>query len=388
MLKKAFITFVGLSLLFLLALPVFAQENVVQKESVTLAKDQTINKDYFATGESVTISGTINGDLYAFGGNVLIDGTVNGDVITAGGTVTITGKVSHNVRAAAGTLHIDAPIGRNISFAAGTVDIAKGAKIEGSLVGAGGTVNIFAPIGKEIIMAAGNSTIGNSVHGDVVAGVGDLGLTHDATISGNLTYWSRHSAKISSSSSQVTGSITHNIPTKDYDDPSSKFWGMLNTTHLLMNLVSFLATLLLGVGLILFLPQFTIATSSLLSRRPFLSMGVGLLTLIGVPFICLLLVITVIGIPFGVLLILLYGVAIYFSKIFLAFVIGQKVTQLINRKHSPVIVMILGVVLYYALSTIPLLGGLLSFFGTLMGLGALVISKKNLYQKLRSQGDI
>ena len=55
-----------------------------------LGSDEVINKDVFAVGDRVDVSGTVNGDVYALGSEIFVDGTVNGDLLAAGGTVNIT----------------------------------------------------------------------------------------------------------------------------------------------------------------------------------------------------------------------------------------------------------------------------------------------------------
>jgi hypothetical protein len=61
---------------------------------------QVVDRDYFAAGPLVEMSGTINGDLYAAGGQVLVDGQVNGDVLVAGGRVLLSGAVVQSIRVA------------------------------------------------------------------------------------------------------------------------------------------------------------------------------------------------------------------------------------------------------------------------------------------------
>ena len=65
-----------------------------------------IDRDYFAAGPLVEISGTVNGDLYAAGGQVFIDGRVNGDILVAGSRVMILGQVAQNVRMAGGQVDL------------------------------------------------------------------------------------------------------------------------------------------------------------------------------------------------------------------------------------------------------------------------------------------
>src|SRR5262245_39250872 len=81
-------------------------ENGPLRKHVIVPAGQVINRDYFAFGEIVEISGTVNGDVYAAGAHVAVDGTVNGDLLAAGGTVAISGTVARDARVAGGQVTI------------------------------------------------------------------------------------------------------------------------------------------------------------------------------------------------------------------------------------------------------------------------------------------
>src|SRR5215471_14029474 len=82
---------------------------------------RVIDRDAFAAGPLVEISGTVNGDVYAAGGQVLIDGRVNGDVLVAGGRVMLSGAVAQNVRVAGGQVSFSGTVGRNVTVFGGNV---------------------------------------------------------------------------------------------------------------------------------------------------------------------------------------------------------------------------------------------------------------------------
>src|SRR3990170_1191544 len=128
------------SFLFVLALtfPVLAQdkskENFRQGELVTLPAGETVNRDFFAFGERVEISGTVNGDVYAGGGIVIVDGKVNGDLLAGGGTLTISGSVSQDARVGGGQITITGKVGRNLTIGGGNVELTDpAAKVGGEV---------------------------------------------------------------------------------------------------------------------------------------------------------------------------------------------------------------------------------------------------------------
>ncbi len=60
-------------------------------KDVTVAADQVVPDDLYASGEAVRIEGTVHGDLVAAAREIVITGTVDGDVLAAAQSITITG---------------------------------------------------------------------------------------------------------------------------------------------------------------------------------------------------------------------------------------------------------------------------------------------------------
>lgn len=352
-------------------------------ETVVLQKDQIFNKDYFAAGETVTIYGTVNGDAYIAGGNVIIEGTINGDLLAAGGNVNIRGTVRDDVRVIGGQVNVTGEVGRNITTLGGTVNIADSATVSGSLAAGAGSISIFTPIGKEANIGAGEIVLDSVVNGDMQAGVGRLILTPNAQILGDLTYWSEEKAQIDSNSN-IVGVTTHNLPPQN-EDRKEKVGavGILAGTYSVFNLFSFLAALIVGLFITKLMPNFTQKTIGTIVDRPFLSVGIGFLSVVLSPFIFLLLLITVIGIPLDLILLAAFVIFIYISKIFIGIVLGQKILTFFNKKSAFGWALILGLFTYYVLSMIPVLGFIFWMITGLMGLGAILIGVKSVYADLR-----
>ncbi len=378
---KALTILILFLLLLVIPFKAFAQ-NIKQGDNVVLTKNEVINKDYFAAGNSVTIEGTVNGDAYIAGGNIVINGTVNGDLLTAGGNLDIRGNITGNVRAAGGNININGTVGRNVTLAGGSINLSSNANINGSLTAAGGNLAIYSPIEKDINLAGGQVTIGNRVGGDINSAVGQLSLTQTATVSGNLTYLSKNSASISQDAT-VSGKITQNIPQdKQITEPAKK--GILALFSFL-KIASFILVAIVGLLLIRFFPIFLTRVSGLIIGRPWTSMGIGFLTVVAFPFIFILLLVTVIGIPIAFFLAFILGVYFYLAKIFISFVIGQLIFGRFSKNTNKVWPYLLGLVIYYLLATVPILGWFISVIAGLTGVGAILVAKKNYYLDLRDK---
>ncbi len=366
------------------AFSAFAQQNLASGNTVVLKRDQTINSDYFATGESVTISGTVNGDAYVAGGNILIDGRINGDLLVAGGTVTIRGTITDDVRAAGGNITVSGNIGKNITAAGGDVHITDAARIAGSLTSGAGNVSVFAPIGRGITVGAGNVTIGSAVNGTINAGVGNLTLTPDARINGNINYWSEANAQVSPGAS-VSGQITHNIPQKQPQITAQKTTEFFAKAALFWKLISFTSALVVGLLLLRFFPQFTEKAAQTALDSPLKSILIGFIALVVTPIAVIILLVTVLGIPLALVLLVLYWLALYTAKIIVGLATGIWVANRSGWKRNIGWVFVLGLLLYYIVTSIPVIGWIIGFFAMLLGLGALLIYKLAYYREMQAK---
>ncbi|OGY21857.1 MAG: hypothetical protein A2126_02980 [Candidatus Woykebacteria bacterium GWB1_45_5] len=385
--RKFIIGLASLSLLFLaptVAARDKGNDNSQEQKIVTVPAGEVINKDYFATGDTVEISGTVNGDVYAFGGQVLVDGTVNGDLIAAGGLVNISGDISQDARVGGGQVTISGKIGRNLTVGGGNVDITSSATIAGGAVVGGGNVSLAAPVGKDAKIGAGNLTVSNTIAGDLDAGVGVMRLTSKAQIGGNLNYWSDQNASIDKNA-KVVGKITKNKPAEAAKPSAKKVFGLFTGFNLIVGAISLISTLILGLLIIALFPRYNRAVVYTLKRRPWASLGVGFLALVLTPIIFVILLITVVAIPLAFVLLAFYAIALYLSRVFIIFWAGTMIFERTGRKIHEVWALIVGLIVYYILTLIPFIGGLVTFFVILFGLGTAILTKKEFYLAARKK---
>lgn len=362
--------------------PVLAQE-LAQQDKVTLEKNQTINQDYFTAGETVTILGTVNGDTYVAGGNILIEGTINGDLLVAGGAVQIRGTVNGNVRAVGGNMTISGNIAKNVTVMGGNISVSEGAVITGSLTIAGGNVEVFAPVGRGITAGAGNLYVGESVGGNITAGVGMLTLGSNAKVTGNLNYWSEEDM-VSNDGATVSGIITRNEYQK-YVADKEMFAKAVSGALFTIKLVEIIALLLLGSVLIKLAPNYTKKTVDIIQTNPWKSLFVGLITSIVLPVLIVLAFISLIGIPVAVMGIFIIMLLFVFAKIFASLFIGGVLLSMVNKSVNVYASLAVGLLVLFVLFFIPVIGWLAGCVLMLMGLGGMIVMKKNFYTLLRSK---
>lgn len=379
--KKVFVFFLLAFVSLILAIPVFAQ-TLENGEVVTLPKDKTVDSDYFAWGERVTISGTVNGDTYVGGGNVLVDGTINGDLFVGGGSVTIRGNILKDLRAAGGQVSVAGKVEGNVTAAGGNVDIQDSAQISGSVTGAGGDIKIFSPIGRGATLAGGNVTIGNSINGDILAGVGNLALTSNAQAQ-NVTYYSSKKADIQEGA-QIKGQISQKLPpkAKEKQETAKK---ILTGARLIFAILSLVSSLIIGYIFTKFLPNFTNSAALRIRKNPFGMFLAGFLALVLIPILSVLLLITVVGIPIGLITLVGYAISLYLSKLFVAVAVGQVILSRDKRSQDLFLALAGGLIAYLVLTLIPVIGPIVTFLTLTVGLGTILFTKKEFIQNFRDK---
>ncbi len=374
-------------LLLVLFLPgyAFAQSNFRSGNSVVLPAGQIVEKDYFASGQDVSIDGTVNGDAYMAGGNVTLNGTVNGDLLAVGGNITLNGEVTGNVRIAGGNITVNGKIGRNVTAAGGSIIIASGVQIAGSVTSAGGNLNLLGDIGKNANLAGGQVNIADSVNGDVNAAVGQLTFSPQAKVNGNVIYWSEKKATLSPQSS-VSGIIKQNIPPKRLR-PKAYSVGKTVASGIItaVKVMSFLTALIIGLLLLKLFPTATKQISQTAKNNMLLSLGAGFLALAVTPFAVIMLLITFVGIPLAILWIIFVVFDLWLAKIFIALALGMAIAGYFKQKWGAYLALLLGLIVYYIIGIIPVIGWLFTFFAGIIGFGAIILTKKNYFQNLQKK---
>ena len=351
---------------------------------VTLPAGTIINKDYFATGETVKIDGTVNGDVYAAGGKVIVNGNINGDLLVAGGMVIISGKISENVRVVSGELTVTGEIGKNLTVGAGHLKLAPSARIHGTLVAGAGEVNLEAPLDKAVTVAAGLMTLSSTVNGNVEAAVARLNMTSSAIVKGDLKYWS-DKEPVMEPGSRVVGEI---IAKKPIEIPLSAFPDLAEGLSLfayISKIINFISTLVFGLFLIHFFPKFPESQMATLRKKPWISVGVGFLVLLTVPAILVFLFLTIFGIPLALIVFMIYLVTLYAARISVILWVGIVCFERFGVTGREKQAFTLALCVYFLLGLIPMIGSLVTILVLTTGIGAALLTDRALYFSPRRQ---
>ncbi len=365
----------------------YAKGNIRQQH-VVLEKNEIVNHDYFAAGDTVTISGTVNGDAYVAGGTVLLDGTVNGDLFVAGGMLTIRGKIKNDLRAVGGNMTLAGPIGGNVTLAGGNVTVTPEASIVGSLLAGTGNLELLAPVGRGVTAGVGNLVMNAPVGGDMLLGTGQLTMQPKARVAGDLTYWSEEPVVIQGTAT-VAGTLTyHDLPKQEKMTKrgvQTAIGGAFAGVAMGMMVAGLISMLVLGLILRALLPSFTGRVLTQMRKNPWGSFGLGIVTTIALPIVAVVLFITVIGIPVGVFLFMALWLLCLVGHIYSAFFIGQGIFTGLKAEVHHAWHLLAGLVVLGILTFIPLLGWLARAIFILIGVGALLFEKQAVYRQMRAK---
>jgi cytoskeletal protein CcmA (bactofilin family) len=349
------------------------------RRSPSVPASETVEGDHFALGPLVTISGTVNGDVYGFGGQVVVDGKVNGDLLVAGGRVSISGSVSEDVRVAGGQLSISGDVGKNLTVMGGNVELARSASVGGNIVAAAGNVHLAAPVKGAAKIAAGALILSNKIGARIDAAVGKLRITSNAEIGGDVNYYSDREAEVDAGA-RLQGKLLRNEPPPLPRPSAAKIFIFFTGLGIFILLTGFTSTLIVGLLSQRYLPKYHQAAADTLKTRPWTALGLGFVAAIVIPVVCAVLFSMVLTIPLAVILTAAFAIVIFWGRIF---VISRMGEAIIGPKRGWAF--LVGLVLYYFIAFIPIVGWLFVLLVVLAGLGAELMARKNFYLEARAR---
>jgi hypothetical protein len=387
-------------------------------DSIVIGKDEVINDDLYVGAKTFTLDGTVKGDVLAGGEIITINGTIDGDVMAAGQTVIINGNVTGSVRIAGAALFVgeNAKIGGDIIALGASLETRKGSTIGQDAVIFGSQALLAGDITRNVKMSAGGAELHGNIGGNVEAEVGEArhdgpspkayipqspiplpdvkgGLTIDpaAKIGGKLTYTS--AKELSIPGGVIAGAVTRIEPvvTPVVQPTASELFmaSMLNTMRKIVTLI------LLGLLLGWLFPAFISLSINHVRTAPLPSFGWGIVAIAAFFFALLVLIIATIfgALIFGALtlnglsativflgllgiFVLIFGFVLamtYIAQIIISILGGKLILEKVkpewaNHKVWPLVI---GVVLFAILTSIPVLGWLAGLVIVLLGLGAL-----------------
>lgn len=326
-----------------------------------------IPDNHYLIGTRVQVDGPVRGDLLAAGGEVRVESRVDGDVMVAGGSVALRGPVGGDVRAAGGEVLVDGAVGGELLAAGGSVTLPADTVIGGRAWLSGGHVEVSGSVRGPLEVTAGSVRLAGRVAGDVDITAQEVEVAPGARVDGRLRYRSAEPARIDPRA-QIAGGVERlALPT-----PDTGPW--VRTGVSVLKILSFVGVVLLGVVVLLLLPQASLNAARFTTSAPLKSLLFGFALLVSAPVAALLLMISIIGLPLAFALLAIYVLALMLAWITAALALGDLGARALRRtrpsRYAPWLAFAGGLLLLWLLGYVPIVGGIVRFIALLLGLGA------------------
>ena len=104
--------------------------------------NKTQHDDTYRAGETIRVNAVVQGDLVMAGGNLIVNDSINGDLTAAGGELFLNSYIADDVRIAVGRATIDSDVGDDLIVFGGEVILTENAIIQGNLICFAGNIEI------------------------------------------------------------------------------------------------------------------------------------------------------------------------------------------------------------------------------------------------------
>lgn len=360
--KRVIFAAVGILLFMLPASARAAQFKADPKGTVIISKSDQI-KNLYVAGNTITSEADAKGDLALFGSSIIENGSVEDSLFIAGGTVTVRGTVGNNLRIAGSTVTVSGKVNGDLMILANNVFISRDTSITGDAFIYANTITIDGTVGGKTKVGASSATINGSV-ADLTVRAASINVNANAKIAGSFDYYSPQQAVIDSSAKLSSQPNFH----KTESNQLIVIKRFLTVGYLLR----LLGTLLLVWLLIRLFPKTIEGLVTQTLGNTWRSVGIGLLSLIVMPFVLIILAISLIGLPLDGLLLLIWSLTLTVGGLLGKIVFGSLIYRTFSKDKKLVInfqAALIGVVVLAILQLIPFFGPLLSFILFLIGTG-------------------
>lgn len=379
----------------------------------TIPPGQVVDNDVLLYGNNVVVDGTVRGDVVAVGSSVTVNGIIDGSLVTLGRTATMNGTVGGSIYSLARTLELGpaSAVDGNLHFVGLLLDSKSGSKVARDLVVASVRGQVSGEIGRAlralILVLTFDGKIGYPIGGETDQPELDSAPSglHVPTADGTagtgskLLFVSLGTRKIAGYAAPVQVALSPFLIQDEGDEPRL-IQGIL-PEWLVARTGEFVTLLIVGALALWLIPVRLRGWADKLRAEPLPSLGFGVLILIvfaNAIGISLLVAVMVLfagiwlggvslwslaflfwGIAYGMLIIAMstFTLTVFFgSKVIVAYWVGK----LILGRWAPrvaqyrFLLLLLGVVLYILLRSIPTVGWVIEIIVMTFGLGAIWVA--------------
>lgn len=375
--KRLLLTLLALILVFLTL-----SFTPVQADSTFdyLSADQIIDSDYIRFANNIQIDGQIKGDAFLVGSVVTVNGQIDGDLFVLAAKVNVNGIVGSNIRIVAADATLNGPVGRNVLLMCASCSLSQQSSVTGSILASGANFDLFSKNVGRGLRFFGSRLYINSPIGSEAFVVADkqFFLGPQASIAGDLKYTGSTTVTMQPGAT-VSGNISYQKA--DVNDNFPRFFGARSIFNLyerlrpLAEILGLIISVLIGWILLGLFPTAFEKVAQAIEKRPYASLGWGVIIVLLVPLMVFLFAITIVGIPVSLVLILIAYICFVLAQFLGAFFLGRKIllSRFGERRGWALVV---GLVIIYLLGLIPILGNIAKLILVLFALGAIVPAYK------------
>jgi len=353
-----------LVLFLLFSTAVFAENgidtNVINETSSSdvAPTEETYKKsDVYLGGDNVTIDYIVDGNAFICADTVTINSQIGGDAFIMAKKIIVEekGYIFSNLFAMAESIEIKGVV-YDVYALCQNLNISNG-YVYRDIKAACNTLNINASVGRNVFVNCANINF-NTFEGA------------NGVIFGNLDYSSDF--EISIPENVVNGEVSFTQTSVSTEQPIGEI-----IADYILDLGTFIAFVLLVWLICLWLsPKFLNNTNQYVGKNSLRVLGIGVLTLITIPVICIALIFLQLTSSFAITLLGLYILALIVSTSLFTITANNYVCSKlkINKNLGILGMLILSAIIVWALTSIPYAGAVISFVITILGLGILVSS--------------
>jgi cytoskeletal protein CcmA (bactofilin family) len=379
----------------------------------TIPAGQVVDNDVLLYGNNVVVDGTVHGDVVAVASTVTVNGTIDGSLVTAGRTATIDGTVGGSIYSLARTLELgpSSAVDGNLHFVGLLLDSKPGSKVARDLVVGSIRARVSGEIGRAlralILILTFDGKIGYPVGGELdqpktdsaPSGAYALPANGTADTGSTLLYVSLGARKIAGYAAPAQVALSPLLLQDEGNEPRL-IQGIL-PEWLVARMGELVTLLIVGALALWLIPAHLSGWEEKLRAKPLPSLGSGVLILIifaNAIGISLLLAVMILfagiwlggvslwslaflfwGIAYGMLIIAMsaFTLTVFFgSKVIVAYwagkgILGRWAPRVAQYRF---LLLLLGVVLYILLRSIPTVGWVIEILVVTFGLGAIWVA--------------
>ena len=353
---------------FVMFVPAAKASDYRSGANLNITKNDYVDSSLTTAAGKQLVDGVINGNFYCTGQDVVITGVVSGNVFCAAQSFKLSGRIDGDLFVTGQNVEISGVINGSISAFSSSIRLTETAKLRQDLSAFVGNANINGIIARDVNLSANTAKIGATIGRNLNGSYGNLTLTGDAFVRGNLNYKSATNATIDNGA-KIEGKINRQSM------PLGSLGGFI--AGLLGYLGALLSLLIVSLTTVLIFPNFYEKSYDEINSKLGSTVGWGFFNLLIVPFVIALIMVTVIGIPLAGLVAIAWILSLMLSGPVFAYYIGKKV----KKKSSPVVTMLIGSLIVLGMYIVPILNIIVAAVVAVVGSGSIL----NLFKSSKLQ---